>query len=54
LGELDLRNNNLTEIPPEIGQLKNLEKLILWDNNLTALPPEVEQLNIKFLYGEPR
>jgi Leucine-rich repeat (LRR) protein len=49
--ELDLAGQNLTELPPEIGQLTQLETLILgkYDddtskyigNQLTALPPEI-------------
>ena len=44
--ELDLAGNDLTELPPEIGQLTQLETLILAKdgddgyvgNNLTNLP----------------
>jgi small GTP-binding protein len=52
--ELDLAGMNLTELPPEIGKLTQLEKLILgkWDdktnksigNNLTSLPSEIGKL----------
>ena len=42
--ELDLRYHGLTELPPEIGQLTQLQSLNLWDNQLTALPPEIGQL----------
>jgi small GTP-binding protein len=45
---LDLSNMGLTELPPEIGQLSKLKRLILGDwrggNQLTALPPEIGQL----------
>ncbi|MGB1286116.1 MAG: leucine-rich repeat domain-containing protein [Aggregatilineales bacterium] len=34
----------LQEIPPEIGQLQNLEKLYLGENQLNSLPPEIGQL----------
>lgn len=42
--ELDLSWIRLTAVPPEIGQLKTLQKLELWGNQLTALPPEITQL----------
>jgi small GTP-binding protein len=51
--ELDLSNKGITELPPEIGQLKNLKKLDLendWRNpgelrnKLTQLPDEIGQL----------
>jgi internalin A len=52
--ELDLSGMGLTELPPEIGQLGQLKRLILgrWDkgkwerfgNQLTTLPPELWKL----------
>jgi len=58
--ELDLSGNDLEVLPPEIGRLQSLEKLILgkWDdkrerkgNRLTAIPQEIFQLtNLKELY----
>ena len=43
-GILDLHNQGLTVLPPEIGQLKLLRKLELDGNQLTTLPPEIGQL----------
>lgn len=42
--ELDLSVQDLTELPPELFQLKNLTELHLWSNQLTSLPPELFQL----------
>lgn len=42
--ELDLSGIGLSELPPEIGQLTNLQTLDLSDNSLTKLPPEIGQL----------
>jgi internalin A len=42
--ELDLQRLRLTELPPEIGQLTNLESLNLYANRLTSVPPEIGQL----------
>ncbi len=44
LTELDLRNNQLRELPPEIGQLTSLTELDLRNNQLSELPPEIGQL----------
>jgi len=49
--ELDLSHKDLTELPPEIGNLTNLTTLYLASNQLTALPPEILQLtNLTSLY----
>jgi Leucine-rich repeat (LRR) protein len=39
-----LNNNQLTALPPEIGQLTNLRGLALDGNQLTALPRELADL----------
>ena len=36
-----LNGNQLTALPPEIGQLTSLQNLGLDGNQLTALPPEI-------------
>jgi len=41
---LDLSDSELTELPPQIGQLTHLTELDLSYNQLTALPPEIGQL----------
>ncbi|MFT6211621.1 MAG: Leucine-rich repeat (LRR) protein [Bacteroidia bacterium] len=38
---LDLSKNRLTEIPANLGLLKNLKKLILFKNKIESLPPEI-------------
>jgi hypothetical protein len=42
---LDLRHNQLTSLPAEIGQLHSLTALFLIDNQLASLPPEIGQLH---------
>ncbi|KIC77270.1 hypothetical protein DB41_CN00010, partial [Neochlamydia sp. TUME1] len=42
---LALSNAGLTYLPPEIGQLSQLQKLFLTQNQLTALPTEIGQLS---------
>jgi len=41
---LDLSNQGLTELPPEIGKLTNLEVLAIDNNSLTSLPSEFGNL----------
>ena len=48
--ELNLNGDQLTSLPAEIGQLKNLTELNLLNNNLTSLPAEIGQLkNLRVL-----
>ncbi|MEO1165060.1 MAG: leucine-rich repeat domain-containing protein, partial [Chloroflexota bacterium] len=42
--ELRLNNLQLTQVPPEIGNLTNLTELYLHSNDLTSLPPEIGNL----------
>jgi internalin A len=39
-----LASTTITVLPPEIGQLTNLQILNLSNTNLTELPPEIGQL----------
>ena len=49
--KLDLHYKQLTILPPEMGQLKNLKYLYLYHNQLTRVPPEIGQLkNLTRLY----
>ncbi len=49
--ELDLCSNELTALPPEIGQLTSLQFLYLSDNKLRSLPKEIGQLvNLQLLH----
>lgn len=48
---LNLANMGLSEIPPEIGNLTNLQTLYSWGNDLTGLPSEIGNLsNLRWLY----
>ncbi|MDZ8109997.1 MAG: COR domain-containing protein [Nostoc sp. DedQUE12a] len=42
---LDLSNNQLSSLPPEICQLSSLKTLDLSNNQLSSLPPEICQLS---------
>ncbi|MCA9357087.1 PspC domain-containing protein [Candidatus Nomurabacteria bacterium] len=44
LTELDISNNNFTDLPAEIGQLSQLQVLNLSNNNFTGLPHELGNL----------
>ncbi|ESA34600.1 leucine rich repeat -containing protein, partial [Leptolyngbya sp. Heron Island J] len=44
LTSLSLSSNQLSELPPEIGQLTSLTSLDLRSNQLSELPPEIVQL----------
>lgn len=39
--QLGLRENDLVDIPKEIGELSRLRELHLQANRLTVLPPEI-------------
>lgn len=41
---LDLSTNRIRQIPPELGLLKKLKKLILFKNKIEAIPPEIGEL----------
>ena len=48
--ELNLANYGMTSLPPEIGNLSNLTKLVLQNNDLTHLPVEIGKLqNLQIL-----
>src|SRR5271166_53748 len=44
LQSLDLRNNQLSSLPPEIVKLTSLQSLSLWSNQLSSLPPALVKL----------
>lgn len=46
LKELDLRFNNIEELPADSGRLLRLEKLVLSNNRIQGLPPELEKLTL--------
>lgn len=41
---LDATNNRLTDLPPSISTLSNLQRLILATNQLSALPVQISAL----------
>ncbi len=49
--ELNLSFNELSTLPPEIGQLTSLTKLNLGNNQLSTLPPELLQLTSLTMLG---
>lgn len=44
LTSLDVKDNRLKELPPEIGYLKNLKELLIDGNKLNALPAEFDEI----------
>lgn len=44
LATITLQNNMLTELPSDIGSLKNIEDLYLFGNNLTTIPETIGDL----------
>jgi Leucine-rich repeat (LRR) protein len=44
LETLELRNNGLTSIAPEIGELTSLKTLLLSKNHLVSVPPDLGKL----------
>jgi hypothetical protein len=50
---LSLGAMNLTQLPPEIGQLTALTELLLFDNQLTSLPPLPARLESLGIEGNP-
>lgn len=48
--ELVLRRHDITTLPPEIGQLSCLKRLLIWHCKLETLPPEIGDLkNLRWL-----
>jgi len=41
---LDIQSRNIIKLPKMIGQLSNLQKLLLYDNQITKLPETIGQL----------
>ena len=44
LTELDLSNEGIESLPPEIANLRNLTRLKLNGNRISSLPPEIGDL----------
>jgi len=44
--QLVLRENDLIELPPEIGELQRLRELLIQGNRLTLLPPALGNLDL--------
>lgn len=53
LKKLTMHGNQLQQIPPEIGQLTNLQELHLQGNLLSELPNELCHLTVSSLHGLP-
>jgi internalin A len=45
VSELDLSDMGLSEVPPEIGNLVNLQTLTITNNQRSSLPPEIGNLS---------
>ncbi|MCB9291552.1 MAG: leucine-rich repeat domain-containing protein [Lewinellaceae bacterium] len=45
LTELYLRDNQISNLPPQIGRLSNLTSLDLFDNQISNLPPQIGRLS---------
>ncbi|MBM1105974.1 hypothetical protein JQC67_07495 [Aurantibacter crassamenti] len=51
--ELEINNRKLTTIPPEIGQLFSLKRLLISNMQIETLPKEIGQLrNLKMLHAQ--
>lgn len=46
LPQLGLRDNDLLELPREIGELTRIRELHIQNNRLTVLPPEIASLDL--------
>lgn len=44
--QLGLRDNDLLELPREIGELTRLRELHIQNNRLTVIPPEIANLDL--------
>jgi len=44
LTSLDVKDNRIKDLPPEIGYLKNLRELMIDGNKLNALPAEFDEI----------